>query len=102
MDERRSVYFIMGYTDMRKSIDTLAIQISSLRGIDIMDGSRFVFCNKKKTIVKILYWDMNGFCLLQKRMEKEHFYWPEKTDSLKTVSMKSCQSQKVIRCSHYS
>lgn len=66
-----------GVTDMRKSIDGLAIQISARTGEDALSGSWFAFCNRNRSIVKILYWDRNGFCLWQKRLSRERFHWPE-------------------------
>ena len=68
--DTQSIYLVLGYTDMRKSIDSLSIRISAINSVDLFDGSMFVFCNKKKTIVKVLYYDRNGFCLFQKRLEK--------------------------------
>jgi len=38
----------------------------------------FVFCNKRGTQLKVLYWDMTGFALWQKRLEKAKFKWPKK------------------------
>ena len=33
-------------------------------------------CNRRRSIVKVLYWDRSGFCLWQKSLEKEKFRWP--------------------------
>ena len=85
MPESGTVHLVLGYTDMRKSIDTLSICLSRIKDINIFDGSKFVFCNKKKTIIKILYYDRNGFCLLQKRLDKIHFDWPKDIKETKTI-----------------
>lgn len=45
--------------------------------LDPFSGHLFVFCNRSQTIIKILYWERNGFCLWQKRLEKHRFKWPE-------------------------
>ena len=80
-----SIHLVLGYTDMRKSIDTLSIRLSRIKGINIFDGSRFVFCNKRKTIIKVLYYDRNGFCLFQKRLDKIHFDWPKDMEATKSI-----------------
>jgi len=84
LPEFSSIYLVLGFTDMRKNIDTLSILVSSLN-LNIFDGSMFVFCNKKKTIVKILYYDRNGFCLLQKRLDKIKFDWPKNNKDFKNI-----------------
>ncbi|WP_394698337.1 IS66 family insertion sequence element accessory protein TnpB [uncultured Desulfobacter sp.] len=48
---------------MRKSIDGLSILVSEKLNLDPLSGHMFVFCNRKQNILKILYWDRNGFCL---------------------------------------
>src|SRR3989337_2551309 len=71
------VYLAMGHTDMRKAINGLSVLVESSRALDPFSGSLFVFTNRRKNILKILYWDRNGFCLWQKRLEKHRFRWPQ-------------------------
>jgi transposase len=71
------VYLGLGATDMRKSIDSLSLLVSRHFNQDPLSGHLFVFCNRRRTILKILYWDRNGFCLWHKRLEHDKFRWPE-------------------------
>jgi transposase len=45
--------------------------------LDPYSGHLFAFSNRRRTVIKVLYWDRNGFCLWQKRLERERFRWPE-------------------------
>ena len=71
------VYLALGHTDMRKSINGLSILVEEHLELDPFSGHLFVFCNRRQNMVKILYWDRNGFCLWHKRLEKDRFRWPE-------------------------
>lgn len=71
------VYLALGVTDMRKAINGLSIIVESQFDLDPFSGQLFVFCNRRKTIMKILYWDRNGFCLWHKHLEQERFQWPD-------------------------
>jgi transposase len=71
------VFLAVGHTDMRKSINGLSILVSRQLEMDPLSGHLFVFSNRRRNMVKILYWDRNGFCLWQKRLEKQFFRWPE-------------------------
>jgi len=72
----KRVYLACGYTDMRKSINGLAAIVEGSFGQDPFDGALFVFCNSRRDRVKILEWDVDGFWLHFKRLEKGHFKWP--------------------------
>lgn len=80
------VYLAMGPTDLRKSIDGLAVIVTESFNLDPFSKSIFVFCNRKKDKIKILKWDVNGFWLYYKRLEKGTFKWPDRLDS-KTLSV---------------
>ncbi len=70
------VYLALGNTDMRKSINGLSILVSEHLALDPFSGHLFAFCNRNRNILKILYWDRNGFCLWHKKLEKHSFKWP--------------------------
>ena len=70
------VYIATGNTDMRKAINGLSILVESRMELDPFSGQIFVFSNRRRNMIKILYWDENGFCLWQKRLEKHRFIWP--------------------------
>ena len=61
--EKVRVFVKPGATDMRKQINGLSIIVAEELAMDPLDGSLFLFCNKQRRILKIIYWDRNGFCL---------------------------------------
>jgi transposase len=61
---------------MRKSIDGLAAVVSYTIDQDPLSQQLFVFCNRGKNKLKILFWDQNGFWLFYKRLERGQFRWP--------------------------
>ena len=71
------VFLAAGATDMRKAINSLSVLVESQLDGKLFSGDLFVFCNRTQSIVKILYWDKSGFCLWQKKLEKEKFKWPK-------------------------
>jgi transposase len=79
------VFLALGHTDMRKSIDSLSVLVASVFGMNPLSGHLFVFCNRRCSLIKILYWDRNGFCLFQKRLEKHRFKWPQKLEQVKQI-----------------
>ena len=83
------VYVALGVTDMRKSINGLSIMVEEELGLDLFTKNLFAFCNRKRDIVKILYWDANGFCVWKKRLEKDVFQWPESEDEVIQISTPS-------------
>ena len=71
------VFVRPGPTDMRKQSRALAVVVEQEMGLDPFAASLYVFCNRRRDLLKVLYWDLNGFALWQKRLEKHKFAWPE-------------------------
>jgi transposase len=65
--------------DMRKSIDSLSILVSEQFADSPQSGNLFLFFNRCRDKVKIIYWDRNGYVLHYKRMEKYRFIVPSLT-----------------------
>ena len=57
----------------------LKLNIGSDFQVEIPDGF------SQATLVKILYWDQNGFCLWHKKLEKHIFLWPDSKEQVKTI-----------------
>jgi transposase len=58
---------------MRKSFDGLCGLIRSELEADPLSGALFVFCNRRRNMVKLLYWDRDGFAIWFKRLERGSF-----------------------------
>ncbi|MBM7072151.1 IS66 family insertion sequence element accessory protein TnpB [Shewanella sp. 202IG2-18] len=79
------VYLHRDFIDFRKSINGLSIIVEQQMELPSTDGSVFVFCNKGRDKLKILYWDNTGFALWYKRLERDKFKWPQKIESEQLV-----------------
>lgn len=79
------VYLAAGSTDMRKSINGLSILVADKLKMDPLCGHLFVFCNCRRNMIKVLYWDRNGFCLWHKRLEKHRFKWPNNKADVREI-----------------
>jgi transposase len=65
-----------GSIDFRKQINGLSAHVANQMKKDVFSGAFYIFASRDRKKIKIIYWDKNGFCLWQKRLEKDRFPWP--------------------------
>ena len=80
------IYLAVGVTDLRKSFDTLCgvvrswgenSEAESSNDVDPLSGHLFVFCNRRRDRIKVLFFDGNGLWICAKRLERGNFNWPD-------------------------
>mgnify|MGYP001197267779 CR=1 FL=1 len=76
-DPQAAVYVCAKPVDFRKGMGSLAVLVEAQLKLDPFAEAVFVFTNRRSTAIKVLYWERNGFCLWQKRLEKDRFTWPK-------------------------
>lgn len=76
--EVSAVYLHREPVDFRQSINGLSAVVEGAMGLSPFSGAVFVFCNRRRDKLKVLYWDHSGFALWYKRLEKERFQWPRR------------------------
>ena len=85
-----TVYLHRDIVDFRKSINGLAVIVEQDMKLAPCQEAIFVFCNRRRDKLKILYWDKSGFVLWYKRLEASKFKWPRK-DIQHTITLTSEQ-----------
>jgi transposase len=70
------IFIALEPCDMRKGFEGLAALASQLLKEDLRSGALFVFTNRRRVRLKVLYWDGSGLWLMTKRLEKGTFCWP--------------------------
>jgi transposase len=77
------IYLAVEPVDMRKQFNGLWTMAQEKLQEDPRTGAVFVFCNKDRDRVKMLYWDGTGVWVMAKRLEKGRFSWPMGSNPVK-------------------
>jgi transposase len=71
-----AIFLYKEFVDFRKSINGLVVVVEQELESSAFEPALYVFCNRARDKLKILYWDNTGFALWYKRLEKARFKWP--------------------------
>lgn len=85
------IYLHARPTDMRKSFDGLTGLVRSVFRADPLDGSLFLFINRRGDRLKMLWWDQDGLALFYKRLESGTFEIIRPADDADTVEIDATQ-----------
>ena len=72
-ESRVRVWLYRHPTDMRRSFDGLSAMVKRELGEEPTDGALYVFVNRRRTLMKVLYFDRSGYCVWSKRLEQGQF-----------------------------
>jgi transposase len=80
------VWLAVGVTDMRRGMNSLALQVQQGLGRNPHGGDLFVFRGRRGHLIKILWHDGLGFSLYAKRLERGRFLWPSPADGVIAIT----------------
>jgi transposase len=81
------VFVRPGATDLRKQSNGLAVLVEETMGGAPLSGNLYLFSNHERRLLKLLYWERNGFCLWQKRLERDRFPWPRTEEAAREIGV---------------
>jgi len=96
--------------DMRKQFDGLAVLAQNRLQGEASSGDLFVFVNRKRSQIKVLYYDRGGYCLWSKRLEKGRFHrvmsdsdkiglnWAQLQCLIEGINWQKMEKQSRFRC----
>lgn len=91
------IFFAAGATDMRKGFDGLQGIVTSVLEEDPLCGHLFVFINRRKDKLKVLYWDGDGLAIWYKRLEQGTFQVPHVAEDQTSVAIRSEELTMLLR-----
>ena len=83
------VYLAAGPTDLRQGFNGLMARAQQIFSEDPLSGHLFVFCNRTRSRVKVLFWDGSGLWICVKRLEQGRFSWPALQDGATRISLRA-------------
>jgi transposase len=91
------IYLHARSTDLRKSFDGLSGLVRAVFQADPLDGSLFLFLNRRRDRIKLLWWDDDGFILVYKRLERGTFEMMTAADDAAVIEIDATQLAMLLR-----
>jgi transposase len=85
------IYLCTAPTDMRRSFDGLSALIVSIIKKDLLSGHLFVFLNRRRDHIKLMYWDRDGLAIWYKRLEAGTFETPRASEDQSHLELDATQ-----------
>ena len=76
------VYLHRDPIDFRRGINSLAILVEQSMGLNPFERAAFAFCNRRRTRMKLLFFDRSGFVLVLKALTEDQFRWPKRAETV--------------------
>jgi transposase len=94
------IWIAAGVTDVRRGFHGLSAQVQTVLEQQPLSGHVFVFRGRRGDIVKVLWFDGDGLCLLAERLERGRFVWPQATSGTVSLSraLLSMLLGPILRC----
>jgi transposase len=83
------IWIAAGVTDLRRGFTGLSALVQTKLEKSPMSGQVFIFRGRRGDLVKLIWFDGDGLCLFQKRLERGRFIWPQATEG--SVSLTRAQ-----------
>lgn len=96
------IFIALGATDMRKGFDGLCGLIYGALEQDPLSGHLFLFVNRRRDKLKILYWDGDGLAIWYRRLEQGTFQMPKVAADQKSAEIRSVELTMLLRGIDYS
>ena len=91
------IFVVAGATDLRKGFDGLMGIVSGVLEQDPLGGHLFLFVNRQRDKLKILYWDRDGLAIWYRRLEQGTFQMPRIAPDRKSAEIRSEELVMLLR-----
>jgi transposase len=91
------IFLCVEPTDMRKGFDGLVGLVQTQLARDVLAGGLFVFVNRRRDRLKLIYWDEDGLAIWHKRLEAGTFELPAVKADATSVRLTAAQLGLILR-----